>query len=171
MSQHLDLDALADVLADGHEPDHLQSCESCRARLSELGTATTAVSGALAALATPELPPGLADRLAAAVDAERAPAPTNVLPLQPRRTRWLPALGAVAAAAAVVVGAVVLTGGGDGSKGTTADQASGTGYTVNDTGTETDVQYQLEVVKIHTNKTAAEAGESLARSSKRASLK
>jgi hypothetical protein len=136
MSQHLDLDALADVLADGHEPEHLQGCESCRARLSELGTATAAVSGSLAALAPPELPEGLADRLAAAVDAERAPAPANVLPLQPRRTRWLPALGAVAAAAAVVVGAVVLTGGGGDGSSTTSDLALDSGYAVNETGAD-----------------------------------
>ena len=136
MSEHLDLDQLADALADGPEPAHLAGCPDCRTRLHELGTATTAVSGALAALASPEMPADLAGRLAAAIDQERRPAPTNVLPLQRQRARWLPALGAVAAAAALVVGGVVLTSGGGGSKGTTADQASGPGYTINATGTD-----------------------------------
>jgi hypothetical protein len=134
---HADLDQLADALADGQEPAHLAGCAECRARLVELGTATTAVSGALAALGPPAPPADLAERLAAAIDRERAPAPTNVLPLQQsRRTRWLPALGAVAAAAVLVVGGVVLTSGDGGSKGTTADQASSPSYTVNDTGTD-----------------------------------
>ena len=45
--------------------------------------------------------------------------------------------------------------------------------TVNDTGTETDAQYQLELVKIHTEKTTSksESAKSLARTDKRASLK
>jgi hypothetical protein len=136
LSEHLDLDQLADALADGPEPAHLAGCPDCRTRLDELGTATTAVSGALAALASPEMPADLAGRLAAAIDQERRPTPTNVLPLQRQRARWLPALGAVAAAAALVVGGVVLTSGGGGSKGTTADQASGPGYTINATGTD-----------------------------------
>ena len=42
--------------------------------------------------------------------------------------------------------------------------------TVTDTGTETDAQYQLELEKIYTKKTAVESAKSLSRSSKRASL-
>jgi len=44
---------------------------------------------------------------------------------------------------------------------------------INDTGTETDAQYQLELVKIHTEKTTSksESAKSLARTTKRASLK
>jgi hypothetical protein len=105
MSEHLDLDQLADALADGHEPAHVAGCPDCRARLDELGTATTAVSGALAALASPDLPAGLADRLASAIDQERRPAPTNVLPLQRQRAPGGAARGAGAAGPALVLGA------------------------------------------------------------------
>jgi hypothetical protein len=136
---HLDLDALADVLASGAEPAHVGSCPSCRARLAELGTAMPAVTAALAALPAPELPDDLADRLAGTVQRATERGPADVLPLAPRRSvaRWMPALAGVAAAAALAVGAVVLTGNGDSSR-TATDAASGPGYRVNDTGTQYD---------------------------------
>ena len=139
---HLDLDALADVLAGGPEPEHLQSCPSCRARLDELGTATTGVSAALAALPAPPMPDDLADRLSRAVEQAGAPAPTNVLPLDDRRrSRWLPALGAVAAAAVLVTGGVLVANRGGGSPARTSDQAaSGTGYAVSDSGADYDAK-------------------------------
>jgi hypothetical protein len=137
MTEHLDLDALADVLADGQEPAHLAGCADCRARLDDLRTAAADVSGQLAALEAPAMPAGLGGRLAAAIEQERSPGPTNVLPLQRRRTRWLPALGAVAAAAAVAVGAVVLVSNkDDSSSGTLADRAGGPGYAINNTGAD-----------------------------------
>jgi hypothetical protein len=133
MSEHLDLDALADVLADGHEPPHLANCPACRARLSELRGALPAVSAALSAVPLPELPAGLADRLASAIAGAAEPASTNVLPMARRRTRWLPALAAVAATAVVATGAVVLFRHGSPSTGT---QASAPGYRVNSSGTD-----------------------------------
>lgn len=140
---HLDLDALADVLAGGPQPEHLQSCPSCRARLDELGTATTGVAATLAALPVPPMPDDLADRLSRAVEQAAAPAPTNVLPLdERRRMRWLPALGAVAAAAVLVVGGVLVANrGGGGAPSRTSDQAgSSTGYAVNDSGANYDAK-------------------------------
>lgn len=131
---HLDLDALADVLAEGVEPAHLTSCPDCRARLAELEAALPDVAAALSAVPAPEVPTGLEERLVAALAGEAAPAPTNVLPLTHRRTRWLPALGAVAAAAVLVTGAVVLTGGGTPS--TSSDTAAAPGYRVNNTGSD-----------------------------------
>ena len=136
MSEHLDLDALADVLAD---PDvahpHLADCSACRGRLAELSAALPAVKAALTAVPVPAEPADLADRLTAALAAERAPAPSNVLPLVRNRTRWMPALAGIAAAAALVVGAVVLVPSGGGDTATTADKGSD-GYKVNDTGTD-----------------------------------
>ena len=132
MSQHLDLDALADVLAGEHEPEHLAGCAGCRARLDELAADLPRVSQALAEAPLPEMPADLPGRLVAALAAERASSGGDVLPLVRRRTRWLPALGAVAAAAALVTGGVlVMQGGGDEQ----ADTASTAGYAVNDSGT------------------------------------
>ena len=165
MSEHLDLDALADVLADGpyghgdgggtgrssgERAAHLASCAGCTGRLTELEVAVGHVAGALAALPEPELPAGLAERLDAAMAAERDRAATgrpaipgdtkaavtqgakasaataDVVPLAGRRggaPRWLSIAGGVAAAAAVVFGGVLLTQQG-GSSNTTASKAS-----------------------------------------------
>jgi hypothetical protein len=133
-SEHLDLDALADVLADGSEPAHLATCEHCRARLAELEAALPRVSAALGTVADPEPPAGLDARLTAAVAAERSPAQADVLPLVRRRTRWLPALGAVAAAAVLVIGGVLVSQHGGGTTATSADR--GPTYAVNQTGTD-----------------------------------
>lgn len=135
MNRHLDLDALADVLAGERDP-HLEECPACRARLAELSAALPSVSAALAALPDPVPPGDLELRLATAVDEARGAAPANVLPLVRRRTRWLPALGAVAAAAVLVTGGVLLTQGGGGgvSSDTAASPLRARGYAVNDTG-------------------------------------
>ena len=65
MSDHLDLDALAD-LVDAPAPDeHLAACAECAGRLDGLHAAQARVTAALAALSDPPLPDGLADRLTA----------------------------------------------------------------------------------------------------------
>ena len=65
MSEHLDLDALADALAlqddGGALPDHLQECPTCRAALTELEAALAPTDAALAALPEPELPADVAE--------------------------------------------------------------------------------------------------------------
>lgn len=138
---HLDLDALADVLA-GERPDdvHLQRCASCADRLAELQVAEVAVVASLATLPDPVVPEGLADRLEAALRAEppleparREPAgsvrrgpgtSTTVTTLPARRRTWLPA--AAAAVALVLAGGLAwpalqgLGGGGDEAASTAA---------------------------------------------------
>jgi hypothetical protein len=133
VTQHLDVDALADVLAGGQEP-HLHTCAACRARLAELSSALPAVSAALAALPDPPLPPGLEQRLTDALAEAHRPTTADVLPLVPRRTRWLPALGAVAAAAVLVTGGVLVAQRG-GSESATSSTSAGPTYAVNATGT------------------------------------
>ena len=133
MSRHLDLDALADVLAGAEDP-HLETCEPCRARLAELSAALPTVGAALAALPDPPVPPDLEQRLLGALAEARRPATADVLPLVRSRTRWLPALGAVAAAAVLVTGGVLLAQRG-GSGGTATTTAGSRGYAVSETGT------------------------------------
>jgi hypothetical protein len=128
MSEHLDQDGLADVLAD--EPasgalDHLEACSLCAASLAQLRASCDLVSAALAALPEPALPEGLAARLDQAITQERLAPPTravtNVIPLQAtRRRNLLPIAGGLAAAAVLVVGAVVLTRSGSSSTTTTS---------------------------------------------------
>lgn len=140
MSDHLDLDALADVLAGVAAPEHLDTCASCRARLAELSAALPAVSASLAALPTPPEPPDLPGRVHAALAAEHAEqrptaGPADVVPLAARRTRsaqlWKVAAG-IAAAAVLVTGAVlVVQQGGD----STSTQA-GKGWRASSTGTD-----------------------------------
>ncbi len=98
MSEHLDLDALADILADGPsgagDPTdlgapadlgrspadrlaHLATCAGCAGRLAELEVAVGHVAGALASLPEPELPAGLAERLDAAMATQRARTATD----------------------------------------------------------------------------------------------
>lgn len=141
MSEHLDLDALADVLAGDGTPEavrHLDGCPACRAALADLEATAPAVSALLAALPEPPEPPDLAVRLEAALAAERTPRPEatgataasrTVTPLDGRRrdrSRWLPVAAGVAAAAALVVGGVVvLHGSGSGSRGTGTSASSG----------------------------------------------
>jgi len=141
MSDHLDLDGLADVLAGVAAPEHLDDCPSCRARLAELSAALPAVSASLTALPQPPEPPHLDSLVTAAlatarVEQQPTAAPADVVPLAGRRTRspllWKAAAG-VAAAAVVVAGVVLVAqrGGHDSSQ-----QASRTGYTVSSTGTD-----------------------------------
>lgn len=137
--QHLDLDALADVLAGDPEPKHLADCAGCRSRLDELATDLPLVSQALADMPLPEMPADLPGRLLDALAAEReaealVPPPVDVLPLRPQRTRWMPALGAAAAAAVIVAsGVLLLQRSGGGSDADTA--ASTAGYALNDSHT------------------------------------
>ncbi len=81
MSDHLDLDALADLLAgEGSGEAHLESCPDCAGRLDELAAAEVEVAASLALLPPPELPAGLADRISAALSEERplaTPAPAG----------------------------------------------------------------------------------------------
>lgn len=117
---HLDVDALADVLAGERDGDaHLAACPSCTDRLAELQAAEVAVVASLATLPDPELPDGLSERLTAALRAEpplrparrtgtgaarlrSVPAGTgaassrSVTPAATRRTPWLPSVAAAA---------------------------------------------------------------------------
>jgi hypothetical protein len=133
VNQHLDVDALADVLAGGHEP-HLDGCDACRSRLAELSAALPAVTAALAALPDPVPPADLEQRLTRALEQARRGSGGDVLPLVRRRARWLPALSAVAAAAVLVTGGLLLAQRG-GSTGTTQSATGSRTYAVNDSGT------------------------------------
>jgi hypothetical protein len=119
---HLDLDALADLLAaEASEADvaHVAACHGCAGRLDELATAEVEVAATLAALPAPPVPEGLAARLQAALDAEPGLRPaaaaegpvalgdgaravaagSTVTPFPQatgRRRTWLPAAAAVA---------------------------------------------------------------------------
>ncbi|MCW2599312.1 MAG: hypothetical protein JWM02_1141 [Frankiales bacterium] len=144
MSQHLDLDSLADVLAGESEPPHLGQCEACRVALLELRAALGEVTDVLAALPDPELPDGLAERLTAAVERERraltaGATAATVTPLAARRedrTRWLPLAGGVAAAAVLVLGGVfALTRGSNPTNSTSAARPAGTAIARSSTGT------------------------------------
>ena len=95
------LDALDSDERSAYEA-HLASCEHCQQELESFWTTTEA----LAVAATGPVPsPALRERILA--DA-RAEPPQNVIPLEPRRRRTAPVLGAVAAVAAVVALAVGL---------------------------------------------------------------
>lgn len=70
MTRHLDLDALADVLAGeagGDADEHLRACSGCRDGLAELDDACARVAAALAALPPPPVPADLPARLDAAL--------------------------------------------------------------------------------------------------------
>jgi hypothetical protein len=128
---HLDLDQLADALA-GEPQEHLAGCADCTSRLAELRAAEAGVVAALRALPDPALPAGLADRLAAAFDAEPplAARRSNVtaLPDPAPRRRLLPvAAAAVLALSAGGIGYAVVSGSGVGSSGDDAatSQAAG----------------------------------------------
>jgi hypothetical protein len=131
VSTHLDLDALADLLAGEGDRTHLDSCAACQARLAELAAAMPAVAASLGALELPAEPADLAGRLEAALAVAAAPPITNVLPLR-SRSRWLPALAGVAAAAALVTGGALLLQRPAGDSTTSALQP----YPVNETGTD-----------------------------------
>jgi hypothetical protein len=123
MSEHLDQDGLADVLADEPAPgalEHLEQCPQCATSLTELRASLGPVSTALAALPEPILPEGLAARLDGAIAKERralsAGTAPNVVPLGAKRRRnLLPMAGGLAAAAVLVVGGALLVSGRGGS--------------------------------------------------------
>jgi anti-sigma factor RsiW len=95
------LDALDPDERDAYEA-HLAGCEHCQQELESFWTTTEA----LAVAATgPEPNAALRERILTAV---RAEPPQNVVPLEPRRRRAAPVLGAAAAVAAVVALAVGL---------------------------------------------------------------
>ncbi len=84
MSEHLDLDALADhLVGEGNGTEHLSTCAACHDRLAALSAAQLTVSASLAALPPPPLPPELASRITAALAAERSPAPSQPAPAEP----------------------------------------------------------------------------------------
>ena len=102
MTGHLDLDLLADVLAD--EPAdvaaaHLADCAQCRDDLEALRAASGSVRSRLAALPAPMLPPEVAARLARSVgETQPGTGGGSVTTLPARRSgqrRWLPAAAAV----------------------------------------------------------------------------
>ena len=142
MSGHLDLDALADLLAGEGEDaqvDHVSGCGACSAALVDLERASAEVGAALAALPAPAVPEGLAARVDAALraasreDAAGRAADLRLLPLgdereappaRPQRVGARPGrraapvlLGAAAAVAALALGggavAALLQGGGE----------------------------------------------------------
>lgn len=127
MSEHLDLDALADVLAGELSSPHLDGCADCQARLSELSDAMSSVTAALAALPEPVVPPDLVAHIDSALARERraleAPTAATVTPLATRRSgsaRWLLGGGSIAAAAALVFGGILLFRGDSPDRSTTA---------------------------------------------------
>jgi hypothetical protein len=95
---HLDLDALADVLADGPAPGHLAGCADCTAALDGLRQASARVTGELAELPPVPLPADVAARLQTV---ESRPVASSVTTLPAPRPagrstrRWVPAAAAV----------------------------------------------------------------------------
>lgn len=89
MNEHLDLDALADLLVevgDDSHAAHLEGCSDCRARLAELSAAQPAVSSSLGLLDLPEEPADLAARVDAALAAEATFTPTTTPTTTPTAT-------------------------------------------------------------------------------------
>lgn len=131
---HLDLEALADVLA-GDDAAHAAECATCAARLSELRAALVPVAATLRDLPEPQLPAAVGEQLSRAINHERATLrlgrgsgrpTTTVVPQRTKRTNRWRALGpALAAAAAVVVVGVLVSRGGGGHPSTTADRSAG----------------------------------------------
>jgi hypothetical protein len=123
---HLDLDALADVLADERADAHLRSCRPCRDRLVELTAADASVSAALGALPAPAMPDGLSARLARAMQEERRRELATVRRLRRRPPTWLPAVAAsVALVMAVGVGWSLLDLSEQGSQDAATSDAGG----------------------------------------------
>lgn len=151
MSDHLDLDALADALAAESDlagsgsPSHLVGCPTCTSRLSELRGAEDSVRASLSKLTDPSMPAGLVERITAALAAEAplagrgaidhsaaqdtaraTPGGATVTPLRPPR-RWAPAVAAAVMVVAVGgLGYAVVSnnGGGDDASTTSADSAA-----------------------------------------------
>ena len=97
------LDALDQDERSAYEA-HLEHCEQCQQELASFWTTTEALA---VAASGPEPGPALRERILADI---RAEPPQNVVPFEPRRRRFAPALGAVAAVAAVVALALGLWG-------------------------------------------------------------
>lgn len=95
-SGHLDLDALADVLAGEREEPHLRSCRQCADRLAELTAADASVTAVLTSLPAPPLPAGLPLRLARALQDERQRELAAVRAQRRRTPAWLSAVAASA---------------------------------------------------------------------------
>lgn len=116
MTEHIDIEVLADhaegLLSDeetARVTRHLAECERC----AEEYAALSDVSVVLSSLPPPAMPSDVATRIERAISAEararqqEAPAadgPANVVPLRPRRRRWIAPLTAAAAAVIVVGG-------------------------------------------------------------------
>ncbi len=126
---HLDLDALADVLAGERDDAHLRSCDRCADRFAELAAADAQVSAALAALPAPPLPAGLSLRLTQAVQAERRQEVASVrTQRRGRPPSWLPAVAASAVlVTAGATGWALLDLSGDSGQDTAASTAAGGG--------------------------------------------
>lgn len=118
---HLELDQLADVLAEQSDPQavgHVHSCPRCAASLARLAASDAAVSALLAEVPSPPLPAGLGERLEQALArAQRLSAPGRAVgvlpvagrrPVVPRLLGW--AGGLVAAAVVLVAGGLLLHG-------------------------------------------------------------
>lgn len=101
---HLDLDALADVLAGEADDSHLRSCAACADALAELAAAEASVTAALHELPPPPLPEDLSLRLTRALHEERRREVATARPHRRRPPVWLP--GAAAAVALFLAGAV-----------------------------------------------------------------
>jgi anti-sigma-K factor RskA len=95
------LDALDPEERSAYEA-HLPGCEPCQRELASFWETTEALA---VAASGPEPTPALRERILADVRAEPL---QNVVPLEPRRRRLAPALGAVAAVAAVAALAIGL---------------------------------------------------------------
>jgi anti-sigma factor RsiW len=89
------LDALEPEERSAYEA-HLPGCEDCQRELAAFWETTEALA---VATSGPTPSPALRERILADVRTEPA---RNVVPLEPRRTRLVPALAAVAAVAAVI---------------------------------------------------------------------
>ncbi len=147
---HLDLDALADVLAGERDDAHLRTCPPCTDRLAELSAADASTTAALAALPAPPLPAGLSARLTRALQEERRRELATVRPLRRRPPAWLPAAAAsvvLALAGAVGWSLLDLPGRGGqeaasihagGGQDTASEPEAATGLAVPRTGTATD---------------------------------
>ncbi|MDT7573099.1 MAG: hypothetical protein QOE05_3273 [Actinomycetota bacterium] len=134
--QHLDLDALTDLLAGeaslGAE-EHAAGCAECRAALDELRTAHSRVIDELAALTAMPIPSDVADRLqdalrdvaAAPVDEDPATAATTVTPFPTASARDASSAGPARWLAAAAAAVVLLAGGAYGFSQLGGDSGSG----------------------------------------------
>ena len=138
MTSHLDLDALADRLAEPSAEDptstHLAGCAPCRGDLEALRAASERISADLAGLPAPVLPADLAERLASSLVETQPAGGGTVTTLPERRTpqrRWLPAAAAVVLLLAGAGFALSRLGGhGGGSSTSAAGAPAATGKAV-----------------------------------------